>query len=374
MTDASPTPTFYNARPAFYQKKAERFRNHVQQGFWQECQLVQKFLPKYTRASQMVQTDFTEAEAQQVIAQCYGHKDWSDLMRQVATLQDQTLLDTETKTALQAAENGNLAILETLIDSNPQLANCRGATEQTILDIAIQAPFHGKNPHGNQKEIVALLLGQGAEVNSTFYPHYGETPLHSAVSLYERELAELLIEEGANMEAIGGVIEDGTPLVLACFFGASDCAQLLYEKGAKVFNIYLASALGKLDLVESCLKTDLTQSTTRYTEPTTRSISPQLTEKQILQKAYIYALFHHQYETMEFLAGQISDFGLDEFFLDDLSPLHWAAYRGQTEVIAYLLKKGANPQLEEPNFQATPLGWAKYHQQEKAVTILEKQA
>ena len=80
------------------------------------------------------------------------------------------------------------------------------------------------------KEIVALLIAKGADVNAKKGDD-GETPLHHAAFGGYKEIAELLIAKGADVNAKR---DDGkTPLDVAIGRKRTETADLLRKHGAK---------------------------------------------------------------------------------------------------------------------------------------------
>jgi hypothetical protein len=57
---------------------------------------------------------------------------------------------------------------------------------------------------------------------------------------------------------------------------------------------------------------------------------------------------------------------------DGVTPLHHAAWEGDLDLIARLLDAGADPEVSDPRFGATPLGWAEYAYQTEAADLLRK--
>jgi len=82
---------------------------------------------------------------------------------------------------------------------------------------------------GGHKEIVELLIAEGADVNVKD-DKYGMTPLLNAASGGHKEIAELLIAEGADVNA---KVALGTPLDAANETNHPEIADLLRKHGGK---------------------------------------------------------------------------------------------------------------------------------------------
>jgi len=54
----------------------------------------------------------------------------------------------------------------------------------------------------------------------------------------------------------------------------------------------------------------------------------------------------------------------------DRSPLHDAAWSGNLPLVRLLVELGADPEVRDPRFQATPLGWAEHNHQSEVVAYL----
>lgn len=93
---------------------------------------------------------------------------------------------------LEAAKNGNLSVVEAILDVEPQLVNCRD------LDGRQSTPLHFASGY-NHPEVVKLLLEKGADIHAK--DKGGLVPLHNACSYGHYEVAELLIRYGANVNA-----------------------------------------------------------------------------------------------------------------------------------------------------------------------------
>jgi hypothetical protein len=51
--------------------------------------------------------------------------------------------------------------------------------------------------------------------------------------------------------------------------------------------------------------------------------------------------------------------------------LHQAASEGDVDLATFLLERGADPNIHDARFDATPLGWARHFEQPALVALLE---
>jgi Ankyrin repeats (many copies) len=65
------------------------------------------------------------------------------------------------------------------------------------------------------------------------------------------------------------------------------------------------------------------------------------------------------------------ELGLDVNARSRTAPLHEAAMRGDVPVIRLLLDHGADPNMHDTGYDATPAGWAEHHGQHEAQQLLE---
>ncbi len=140
----------------------------------------------------------------------------------------------------EAVSANNYELVKTMIDEG---ADVKFSNEDglTALYIASDNGF---------KEICALLIAKGADVNSGSVTIKGETtviynPLIGASYKGYKEICSLLIENGADVNvkrSMGGT----TPLIIATRQGHKEICSLLIEKGADMYskNSALYNAVG----------------------------------------------------------------------------------------------------------------------------------
>src|SRR2546430_9219545 len=91
------------------------------------------------------------------------------------------------------------------------------------------------------------LIDAGAAVNGQ--PGDLETPLITAASYGDAEVAKVLIEAGADIEAVSapaGAVPSGTALQHAAAFGMTEVVDVLVAAGAKIHSLEMAAAAGDI--------------------------------------------------------------------------------------------------------------------------------
>lgn len=142
----------------------------------------------------------------------------------------------------------DIEIVEPVIRTpEPQIAqgadvNTKDEEDLTSLHLAARQ---------GRKDVVELLLADGANINARLVGWPGWTPLHEAATANHKEVAKLLITKGADTNAncarAGGGRFGGTPLHEAVFEGNRDMAELLISKGADI-NAKQSGGLTPLDV------------------------------------------------------------------------------------------------------------------------------
>jgi len=110
---------------------------------------------------------------------------------------------TETSELLAAVQAGDTIQVKSALEAQPDLLqNTLGPQGETLLFLAVKQ---------GDKEMVTLLLEQGADVNTP--APGGITPLHAAAQNGEEEIILLLLKNKADINA---VTDDGqSPMELA---------------------------------------------------------------------------------------------------------------------------------------------------------------
>ncbi|KAF8146678.1 ankyrin repeat-containing domain protein [Mycena galopus ATCC 62051] len=211
-----------------------------------------------------------------------------------------------------------------------------------------------------QKEIAQLLLEKGANVN-LIAGKYGSA-LSEACYYQRQQIVQLLLEKGADANLTGE--EDGSPLYIACNQGYQDIAQLLLENGADVklrggeHGTALGTAChqGHQDIVQLLLErgTDVNLGGGKY------------------GSALGAACYQGKHNIIQLLLEKGANVNLAGGKYG--SALGAAIYLGHQEIVQLLLEKGANVNLAGGN-HGSPLCTACYRgEQDIAQLLLEKGA
>ncbi len=274
------------------------------------------------------------ASAQLALAREYGFASWARLKTEV---ERRAVFDT-----------GDVARLRTLLAERPALATDRmehwcdhrlGADplgylamlrlDSRRLGLPADLPAVGA--------MARMLLDAGAPVEGG--PGVAETPLITAASYGDAEVARVLIEAGADLDATAapwsGAVPGGTALSHAGVFGMTPVVDVLVAAGAAI-----------RDLVDAAAAGDLTGWPVAGT-PLPERIA-----------ALRMAAGHQRLTVLDQLLDAATPVdGVDE---DGSTALHEAAFHGRARSVRHLLAAGADPARRDTTHQSTPLGWCRH--------------
>lgn len=256
----------------------------------------------------------------------------------------------------QVLDEGDLARLRTMIEEDPSLVTAPMAGLEdhplgpTPLSYVAMARYDThrcvwRDLEGTG-EMARLLIAAGARVDGD--PGDTETPLMTAASYGDAEVAKALIEAGAAIEEraaddAGGVPE-GTALLHAAVFGMTDVVDVLVAAGATVSGIAEAAATGDLG---------------GWLTPDTPA------DARI--RALVMAADHQRLDVIDRLVADGTPVdGVDPVF--GRHPLRTAAGNGRPDSVERLLAHGADPNLADPDHGLTPLGWCRSNRDANADT------
>jgi uncharacterized protein len=262
------------------------------------------------------------ATARLALAREYGFASWAKLKREVERR--------------QILNNRDLAGLERMLEEEPSLATeqmqhwCDHRRGVAPLNYIAMIGFDAHRL-GLPRElpgtgaIARTLVAAGAPVDGEVGER--ETPLMTAASYGDAEVARVLTEIGADLDATAapdaGGVPGGSALLHAAVFGMTEVLDLLVAAGARVRGIEEAAAAG-----------DLTGWLTADTSPQARI------------RALVMAADHQRLTVIDELLGAGTPVdAVDEEF--GRQALRTAAEHGRPDSIRHLLARGADPNLRD---------------------------
>lgn len=260
----------------------------------------------------------TLTAAQLSVARSYGSASWPRLKLQV-----------EVRNAL---DSGDLRQLADLLAHDPELARTDlehwgdhplGVTPLGyVAMLRFNTARHRWRTVTGTGTVARLLLAGGAPVNGR--PGDPETPLITAASYGDAEVAQVLIDAGADLEARAasdaGGVPGGTALLHACVFGMTDVVDVLVASRASITGIEEAAAAGDV--------------TGWLDVPSAARV-----------RALVMAADHQRLDVIDVLVAAGTP--VDEADSFGRHPLRTAAAGGRQQSVARLLALGADPNLPD---------------------------
>jgi ankyrin repeat protein len=172
--------------------------------------------------------------------------------------------------------------------------------------------------------VAAALIDAGAPVNGQ--PGESETPLMTAASYGDAEVARVLIEAGADIEARASTDAGGVPggtALMHAVFGMTSVVDLLIDAGAQPHGIESAAAVGDI----------------------TDWLTPE-TPLQARIRALTFAADRQRLAVIDqLIAADTPVDAIDALF--GRHPLRLAAHNGRPRSVRRLLHHGADPNLRD---------------------------
>jgi ankyrin repeat protein len=212
-----------------------------------------------------------------------------------------------------------------------------GASRSEPLSYTCLARFHGLADHDRMGDVARALVEAGAPADGE--PGARETPLVTAASYAEADVARALIGAGAELEARGFAAPGATALAHAAYFGNPEVAALLVAAGAHVDSLAESAAAGDLGRWAADSASDEERSWALRAAAVCERI--EIVDLLLVARASLRSL---------------TDEGG--------TALHWAAWHGKPAAVRHLVGRGADPVARDSVHGGTPLAWCQYRHRE----------
>lgn len=271
------------------------------------------------------------ATAQLAVARDYGFASWAKLK-----------LEVERRDILN---NRDLSGLTRLLAAHPELATSNlehwadRAHEEPLGYITMMRFNHDRlglpRDLPGTGAIARALIDAGAPVDGV--PGARETPLITAASYGDADVAKVLIEAGATLDAVSapdsGGVPSGTAVLHAAVYGMTGVLDVLVAAGARIDSLETAAAAGDITgwpLIRFSLQRKL--------------------------RALVFAADHQRLDVIDQLVAAGTPVNEADAEWGRL-PLHVAAVNGRPASVRRLLAHGADPDLRDPLRHGTALDW-----------------
>jgi hypothetical protein len=290
----------------------------------------------------LARADCSLSQAQFVIARAHGFESWPRLVQHVEGLATDASATATFEHAADAIIAGDLDTLDRLLRADPTLVRARSSREHhaTLLHYvaANGVENYRQRTPANILAITTRLLDAGAAIDATADVYGGgattfalaATSAHPRAAGVQDALVDLLLDRGARMDPdiVGYCLVNGCP----------ESAAHLAHRGAPL-DLVGAAGIGRLDVVR-----------TAFASPTPVSPAAQ-------GEAMVMAAWYGQRGVI----GLLLELGVDvgsRRAKDGQTALHVASYRGDAELVEFLIDRGAPLDPPDTVFGTPPLVWA----------------
>lgn len=292
---------------------------------------------------------FALSDAQMLIARAHGFPSWGTFVHHLGQLDGPAADAAPFERAADAVVSGDIALLDELLRSHPELARARSARvhHATLLHYLAAngvEDFRQQSPP-NAVAVARRLLDAGVEVDAladTYDGGWWQTTMnllvssaHPAIAGVQAPLVAVLADAGA---ALNGLRDDESPLMTALDFGYYSAAQELARHGARVDTVVGAAGLGRDDLIQRfVIDADTLAPGVRLAGPPWRHMSNVACDH--IELALVWACKFGQERIAHGLIEKRVDVAAHDGYR--MTPLHYAAANGLTALVDELLRRGA---------------------------------
>ena len=298
--------------------------------------------------------------------------------------------------AAVAAVDGDLPTLRNLLAAFPSLVHDRSPApfRATLLHYVAANGVEDdlQRTPDNAVEICELLLAMGAMPDALAESYGGgrnQTPLCLLVSSWHamehglhRQLVRVLVQGGA---CVNGLDDDGAPLATALVFGYTGASEALAACGARIDNIFFAAGLGDLARVKTFVGPGETNTVDANTVDPVSHLSakalgsyrsplgePNETHRaRIAQQALHFAVTHGRTDVVDFLLARGAEANGEVAGHHCALPLLQALFVHEVAMARHLVTRGADPDREDRKRHTTARALATSRGQAEFLAALE---
>lgn len=269
-------------------------------------------------------------------------------------------MDDEFEGPASAIFLGDLDGLQEVLDTDPSWATKTSSVgHSTLLELVACEAQNIENPVGSAR----LLLQAGAKTHS---------PLVSAAGCNSHDVLALLLDEGVGIE--GEAV--WTPLDEAVYWANHDIAAFLVERGASVRALSTAAGLGDVQAMEGYFNADgsLHEGAGPIASPFADTVPGELADdpESIVDHAFVMAANAGKKPSAEWLLERGARVNsVPPGYHWKGTALHAACWRGEAELVRWLIGAGADPTIRDGLADSDAVGWAIHHGHPELVPILK---
>lgn len=260
---------------------------------------------------------------------------------------------------------GDTEGLTRLLELDPGLATRRSTVgHPTLLQLVACEALDLPDPVAS----AAALLDAGADASD---------PLVAAAGCGSRDVVELMLERGTPVDGIAS----WTPLDEAIYWCQIEIARDLAGRGASMARLRRAGGLGDMDTIEGFFETDgrLIAAAGPIASPWDQEgdVDRGDESRNILDHAFVMAVNALQVDAATTLLARGARINAKPpGFHWNGTALHAACWRGDRDLIQWLLDEGADPSITDDmdGVGVDAIAWARHHGNDDLIPLLEAAA